>query len=99
MKTISQQDFYALDKSNAVIVDVREVNEEPIVDDYKRTLIPLGEIATRMNEIPHDGDVYVICRSGARSASAVNFLMGNGYNNLINVEGGTLGFIQEKDNA
>lgn len=96
MKTISQQEFYALDKSNKTIIDVREIGEEPIVDDYTRTLIPLGEIVTRMNEIPKEGDVYVICRSGGRSANAINFLSAQGYGNLINVEGGTLGFIEEK---
>lgn len=99
MKRIDAHEFYKLDKSQVTIVDVREVGEEPIVDDYTRVLIPLGEVPNRMNEIPKDEDVYMICRSGRRSENAILFLEQHGYDKLINVEGGTLGFIEEKMNA
>jgi adenylyltransferase/sulfurtransferase len=97
MKTINPKEFYELDKSNIQIVDVREVGEEPIVSDYERTLIPLQEVPGRADEIKNDSDVYVICRSGRRSAAAIDYLSQQGYSNLINVEGGTLGFIEQKE--
>ena len=96
MKRIERLAFYKLDKSDAIIIDVREEDEEPIVDDYRRILIPLNEIPHRMDEIPQTGDVYVICASGRRSEGAIDYLESQGYTNLINVEGGTYGFIQEK---
>ena len=99
MKRIEPNAFFKLDKSEAIIVDVREVGEEPIVDDYNRLLIPLGEVPSRMNEIPKNEPVFMICRSGRRSENAILFLEQHGYTNLINVEGGTLGFIDEKMNA
>lgn len=97
MKEISASEFYKLDKSNVQIVDVREVGEEPIVSDYARTLIPLGEIPERHSEINKDKDVYMICRSGKRSANAITYLATQGFTNLTNVTGGTLGFIEEKN--
>lgn len=96
MKRIDANAFYKLDKSQVTIVDVREVGEEPIVNDYNRVLIPLGEVPSRMNEIPKNEEVYMICRSGRRSENAILFLEQHGYDKLINVEGGTLGFIEEK---
>jgi rhodanese-related sulfurtransferase len=45
-----------------------------------------------------DKEVYMICRSGRRSENAIHFLETQGYMNLINVEGGTLGFIEQKEN-
>jgi adenylyltransferase/sulfurtransferase len=98
MKTIDPISFYNLDKSYHTIIDVREVGEEPVVEDYKRILIPLGEIPSRLHEIPMDKEVYMICRSGRRSENAIHFLETQGYMNLINVEGGTLGFIEQKEN-
>lgn len=97
MKRISPQDFFALDKTRVTIIDVREEDEEPILSDYERKLIPLNEIPHRLDEIPQSGDVYVICASGSRSQSAIDFLSSKGYQNLINVDGGTYGFIQQKE--
>lgn len=79
------------------MVDVREHGEEPIVEGLERHLIPLGEIPTRMNEIPRNREVYMICRSGSRSARAIEYLQTQGFGNLINVEGGTLGYIAERE--
>ena len=56
-------------------------------------LIPLGEVTERTEEIPDDQPVYVICRSGARSARAVEWLIGQGYD-AANVAGGTLAWVE-----
>ncbi|HEX9992833.1 MAG TPA: rhodanese-like domain-containing protein [Acidimicrobiales bacterium] len=52
-------------------------------------LVPLGEVADRAAEVPTDRPVYVICRSGARSARAVQFLRAQGVD-AVNVTGGML---------
>ena len=55
-------------------------------------LIPLGEITDRLKEFPKEREVFIICRSGARSATACQFLRSNDVN-AINVAGGTLAWI------
>ena len=45
------------------------------------------EIPTRTADIPQDGDVVVVCRSGGRSAQVVAYL-GNGWDNVANLDGG-----------
>lgn len=52
--------------------------------------IPLGQISERVEEIPRDREVVVICRSGSRSHSAIQWLQSQGYHNLRNLEGGML---------
>ena len=56
------------------------------------SLIPLGEVPERVDEIPADGPVYVICRTGARSMRAAEFLVAQGFD-ATNVAGGTMAWI------
>ena len=49
--------------------------------------IPLGQLGARTAEIPQDTDIYVICRSGGRSARAAQALNGAGWR-AVNVAGG-----------
>ncbi|OIO73641.1 MAG: sulfurtransferase [Zetaproteobacteria bacterium CG1_02_53_45] len=58
-------------------------------------LVPLNALMARANEFPKEGDVYVICQMGGRSAQAIMFLSQQlGFDNLINVDGGTAAWIQ-----
>lgn len=50
--------------------------------------IPVDQVPNKLNQIPKNKEVVVICQSGARSSSAVRFLRSNGYENVINVTGG-----------
>jgi len=95
MKTINVTELKKMisDKEDFSLIDVREENEFE-ADNIDGTLIPLGEIPSRMNEIPKDKKVIVHCRSGVRSANAIHFLEQNGYENLHNLEGGILAWNQ-----
>lgn len=73
----------------APLVDVREPDEWEEFRAPGAQLVPLGELAGRVEEVPADGTVYVICRSGARSAKAVELLRARGVD-AVNVAGGTL---------
>jgi rhodanese-related sulfurtransferase len=53
--------------------------------------VRLGELSTRATEIPQDQEVYVICRSGARSAYAAQALAGAGWS-TVNVADGMTGW-------
>ena len=75
------------------LIDVREPNEYE-ADNIGATLIPLGDLPYRLDELDglQDEEVIVHCRSGARSAKAQQFLEENGFNNVRNVIGGMLAY-------
>ena len=52
--------------------------------------MPLSEFETRYSELPKDQALVMICRSGARSGRAAQYLLDNGYSNVSNLTGGTL---------
>src|SRR5438105_4434662 len=70
------------------LIDVREPFEFEIARLPNARLFPLGKIATVFNEIPRQETAVVICKSGVRSARAIEFLRGHGFDNLLNLEGG-----------
>ncbi len=83
-----------LDKGETLhLIDVREPNEYE-ADNIGATLIPLGELPYRIDELDglQDEEVIVHCRSGARSARAQQYLEENGFNNVRNVTGGMLAY-------
>jgi rhodanese-related sulfurtransferase len=72
---------------DAYLLDVREHDEWTAGHIDGAAHIPLGEIPARVAEVPDDRDVYVICRSGGRSAQATGFLLAQG-RQASNVAGG-----------
>ena len=79
--------------STVPLIDVRQPEEFAEIN-LKGKLIPLGEIPQRFNEIPKEGPVYIHCRSGKRSRTAIEFLKGQGYSNCINIQGGILAWLE-----
>jgi len=69
------------------LLDVREPDEWAAGHAPEARHIPLGELGVRVAEIPADQAVYVICRSGHRSAQATEALNAAGWQ-AINVAGG-----------
>ncbi len=81
-----------LDKGEKLnLFDVREVHE---YEEFNigATLIPLGELPGKLDELAHlkNEEVIVHCRSGARSGQAKMFLEDAGFTNVKNVLGGML---------
>jgi rhodanese-related sulfurtransferase len=79
--------------SGIVLVDVREPDEFEQARVPGAKLIPLADVPERVEEIPDDQRVYVICGSGPRSARAVEFLNRQGYD-TVNVAGGTKAWLE-----
>ncbi len=78
-----------------VLIDVREEDEFNDVNIGGK-LIPMSELEERFAEIPKDAPtVYIYCRSGRRSRTAIEFLKSKGYSNGINVTGGILAWLNE----
>jgi rhodanese-related sulfurtransferase len=76
---------------DALLIDVREPEEWAAGHAPGARHIPLGELGARTGEIPQDTEVYVICRSGTRSARAVAALTGAGWK-ALNVTDGMQGW-------
>jgi len=74
------------------IVDVREPDEfaGPLGHIRGAKLIPLGQLARRVDELARDRPLVMVCRSGARSAQATVILQRAGLPNVANLNGGML---------
>ena len=73
---------------DAYLLDVREPDEWAAGHAPGAHHLPMMQVPARMAEIPADRDVVVVCRSGGRSAQVVSYLIGNGWDNVHNLDGG-----------
>lgn len=73
--------------ADGVLIDVREDDEWAAGHAGQAVHLPLGDLPVRLGEVPRDARVHVVCRSGARSARAVAFLLEQGVD-AVNVDGG-----------
>jgi rhodanese-related sulfurtransferase len=85
---IDVEELARLRETGVALVDVRQADEYEEFHVPGAQLIPLAEVPERMEEIPDDERVYVICAGGGRSAKAVDFLNRQGYD-TVNVAGGS----------
>ena len=79
------------------ILDVREPNEYQINRIPGATLIPLGEVPRRYAELDAEEELVVLCKMGARSARAADFLRSVGFKKVRNLTGGILEWIDKVD--
>ncbi len=79
----------ALIQAGAVLLDVREPAEWEAGHVPGALFIPMGELGARIGELPSDGEVVVMCRSGHRSAMATRALREVGIS-ATNFDGGIL---------
>jgi rhodanese-related sulfurtransferase len=75
----------------AVLLDVREDDEWAAGHAPGAVHIPMGQIPQRLGDIPEADRVYVVCRSGGRSARVTAYLNANGWD-AVNVERGMNGW-------
>lgn len=76
------------DNPDVFMLDVREPDEYAAGHIPGIVLIPMGEVAERLSEIPEDKTVIVTCRSGNRSGQIADLLREMGYADVHNMEGG-----------
>ncbi len=92
---VPEVDVDQLDQARAggfPVIDVRQPDEYDAGHVPGARLIPLAEVGMRMQEVPTEGPVYVICLSGGRSARASEFLRRQGVD-ARSVAGGTKAWI------
>ncbi|MEY2453752.1 MAG: hypothetical protein QOD92_3326 [Acidimicrobiaceae bacterium] len=90
---IDIEELARLRETKIVLVDVREPDEFENFHVPGAQLIPLADVPERIEEIPDDQRVYVICATGGRSGRAVEFLNNQGYD-TVNVAGGSKAWLE-----
>ena len=80
-------------EEDTVLIDVREPVEYAEAHVPGAHLIPMGQLASRLDEVPHDKTVYVICRTGNRSGQMGPLLDAHGFDS-VNVLGGTKAWVE-----
>ncbi|GIV63520.1 MAG: rhodanese-like domain-containing protein [Chloroflexota bacterium] len=79
-----------LREQGAFVLDVRQPEEWNELHVPGATLIPLDQLPQRVNEVPKDKEIVVICRSGNRSQAGRDILLQAGYEKVTSVSGGIL---------
>lgn len=87
-KEISASDAALLRDQDAFILDVREQDEWDEYHIPESTLIPLAQLESRIDELPRDQAIVVVCRSGKRSADGRDILLGSGFTQVTSLAGG-----------
>ncbi len=79
------------------LLDVREPHELEISRLEGATLIPLGQLASRLSELNSAEEMVVFCKSGTRSARALDLLLSAGFRKIKNLKGGINAWAREVD--
>ncbi len=81
----------ALPADGSALLDVREHDEWQAGHAPGAVHIPMSEVPQRLDEVPEADRLYVVCRSGGRSAKVTAYLNASGWD-AVNVEGGMHGW-------
>jgi adenylyltransferase/sulfurtransferase len=87
------------EKKPFVLIDVREPHEFQICRIPGSTLVPIRELPKRMHELNSAHETVIYCRSGQRSARAVELLMKAGFQKIHNLKGGILAWSDQVDSS
>ncbi len=91
MKTITIEELLQLDQNTITVLDVRPADAYTRGSVPGAVSIPLAEVEERMEELPKEKPVYVLCHTGEWSVDAVYELEAAGYD-AANIEGGYRSF-------
>lgn len=100
MKETTVQELKKKKDSNDhfTLLDVREPHEYQI-SNIDGKLIPLDDLPGKLDELDKEKEIVVMCRSGARSAKAVQLLEKKGFKNVSNLVGGVNAWAKEIDTS
>jgi len=85
---VSVDEAYELYKEGVFFLDVRTQEEWDEYHAPNTTLIPLDQLENRINELPKDEQIVVVCRSGNRSQVGRDILLSNGIEQATSMAGG-----------
>jgi rhodanese-related sulfurtransferase len=75
------------------VVDVRELNEYNEAHIPSAVHVPLQTVPDNLDAFRSEQDVFVVCQVGGRSGKACQYLIDQGVTNVVNVAGGTAGWM------
>jgi rhodanese-related sulfurtransferase len=93
MREIDIHDFASVHADGGNVIDVREPGEYLAGHVPGARLVPMGQLAGRLDELDGSRPVYVVCASGNRSGVMASLLHRNGFD-AVNVVGGTNAWVQ-----
>lgn len=73
---------------DALVIDVREKHEWEYYHLEPSVWMPMNTIPERLEELPRDKELFIICAHGVRSVSVCNYLLHQSITNIRNVQGG-----------
>ena len=85
---ISVSEAFTKYQNGAYVLDVRTPEEWQEFHAPNTTLIPLDQLPSRLNELPRDQEIVVVCRSGNRSQQARDILRNAGFEQVTSMKGG-----------
>lgn len=83
------------ERNDLYLLDVRTLGEYQQARLEGARLIPIGQFAKRLKEVPKDRPILVYCAVGSRSAQVVNYLARQGYPEIYNLYGGIYAWAQK----
>lgn len=93
--TVSELQKIIENKNEIQLLDVRETDEQPQIDELTDLQIPIAELKNRITEISKTKKVIIFCKGGMRSKHAIELLENEfGFTNLYNLEGGIMEWIK-----
>ncbi|HSW68594.1 MAG TPA: rhodanese-like domain-containing protein [Gammaproteobacteria bacterium] len=97
---ISVQELEALKNANAdfFILDVRNPDEYEVCN-LGGHLIPFKDLPSRLNELNPEKQIIIHCHAGGRSRRATEYLMQQGFKNVLNLRGGITAWANEIDST
>lgn len=87
-------DYTSIVDTDTQFIDVREPDEVAEGTLPGTVNIPLGTLPDRIGELDTARRVVVMCKSGGRSTQAAEFLTASGFGNVINLDGGWMGWVE-----
>lgn len=88
LRIISVAEAYSKYEQGIFLLDVRSPQEWEKNHIPNTTLIPLDQLPDRINEVPKDQEIMVICQSGRRSQKGRNVLLDAGFTHVSSISGG-----------
>ena len=85
---ISVSEAFTKYQNGTFVLDVRTQEEWDEFHAPNTTLIPLDQLASRLNEVPRGKEIVVVCRSGNRSQQGRDILLGAGFEQVTSMQGG-----------
>jgi len=82
---------------NPLVIDVREGWELQLASIPGVVHVPMNQVPERLGELSRDAETIVMCHAGGRSMRVAQFLVSQGFTNVVNLTGGIAAWSQSVD--